>query len=39
MIFDLLTPPQGQQFDSRVISLLAFCSTHQPSLFDMPHDP
>ena len=38
MVFDLLTSPQGHQFDSRVKILLAFCSTHHPRQFDMPHD-
>ena len=38
MIFDLLTPPQGHQFDPRLKSLLAFCSTSHPHQFDMPHD-
>ena len=38
MIFDILTPPQGHQYDLRVKILLAFCSTHHPRQFDMPHD-
>ena len=38
MIFDLLTLPQGHQFDPRVKILLALYSTHHPLLFDMPHD-
>ena len=33
--FDLT---QGHQFDPRVKILLAFCSTHHPSHFDMPYD-
>ena len=38
MIFDLLTSPQGHQFDYRVKILVAFCSAHHPCQFDMPHD-
>ena len=38
MIFDLLTSPQGHQFDPRVKILLAFCSARNPCRFDMPHD-
>ena len=38
MIFDLLTLPQGHQFDPRVKMLPALCSTHHPLQFDMPHD-
>ena len=38
MIFDLMTSPQGHQFDPGVKILLAFCSTHNPRQFDMPHD-
>ena len=38
MIFDLLTSPQGHQFDPRMKILLAFCSAHHPYRFDMPHD-
>ena len=38
MIFDLLTSPQGHQFDPRVKILLAFCSACHPPQFDMPHD-
>ena len=38
MIFDLLTSPQGPQFDPRMKMLLAFCSAHHPRRFDMPHD-
>ena len=37
-IFDLLRSPQGHQFDCRVKILLAFCSNHHLSQFDMPHD-
>ena len=38
MIFDLLTLPQGHQFDPRMKTLLAFCSVRHPRRFDMPHD-
>ena len=38
MIFDLLTSPQGHQFDPRMKMLLAFCSACHPHRFDMPHD-
>ena len=38
MIFDLLTSPQSHQFDPRVAILFAFCFTHYPRQFDMPHD-
>ena len=38
MIFDLLTSPQGHQFDPRMKMLLAFCSACHPRRFDMPHD-
>ena len=38
MIFDLLTSPQGHQFEARVKILLAFCSTRHPCQFDMQHD-
>ena len=38
MIFDLLTSPQGHQFDPRMKILLAFCSACHPPQFDMPHD-
>ena len=31
MIFDLLTLPQGHQFDTRMKMLLAFCSAIHPS--------
>ena len=37
-IFDLLTSPQGHQFDPRMKRLLAFCSARHPRRFDMPHD-
>ena len=38
MIFDLLTLPQGHQFDPRMKMLLAFCSARHPRRFDMLHD-
>ena len=38
MIFDLLTSPQGHQFDPRMKMLLAFCSARHPHRFDMLHD-
>ena len=38
MIFDLLTSPQGHQFDPRMKMLLAFCSARHPRPYDMPHD-
>ena len=38
MIFDLLTSPQGHQFDPRMKILIAFCSARHPRRFDMPHD-
>ena len=38
MIFDLLTSPQGHQFDPLMNCLLAFCSARYPRRFDMPHD-
>ena len=38
MIFDLLTSPQGHQFDPRMKILLTFCSARYPCRFDMPHD-
>ena len=38
MIFDLLTSPQGHQFDPRIKMLLAFCSACHPRRFDMPYD-
>ena len=38
LIFDLLTSPQGHQFDPRMKMLLAFCSACHPRRFDMPHD-
>ena len=37
MIFDLLTSPQGHQFDPSIKILLAFCSAHHPHWFDLPH--
>ena len=38
IIFDLLTSPQGHQFDPKMKMLLAFCSTRDPRRFDTPHD-
>ena len=38
MIFDLLTWPQGHQFDPRMKILLAFCSARHPRRFNKPHD-
>ena len=38
MIVDLLTSPQGHQFDPRMKILLAFCSARHPRRFDMPHN-
>ena len=38
MITDLLTLPQGHQFDPRMKMLLAFCSACHPCRFDMLHD-
>ena len=38
MIFDLLTWPQGHQFDPWMKILLAFCSAGHPRRFDIPHD-
>ena len=38
MIFDLLTSPQGHQFDPRMKMLYAFCSARHPRRFDMLHD-
>ena len=38
MIFDLLTSPQGCQFDRRVNILIAFCSALHPGQFDMSHN-
>ena len=38
MIFDILTSPQGHQFDPRIKMLLAFCSACHPRRFDMLHD-
>ena len=38
MIFDLLTSPQGHQFDPRMKMLLALCSACHRRRFDMPHD-
>ena len=37
MIFDLLTSPQGHQFDPRMKILLAFCSSRHPRRLDIPH--
>ena len=36
LIFDLLTSPQGHQFDPRMKILLAFCSARHPRRFDIP---
>ena len=38
MIFDLLTLPQGHQFDPRMKMLLAFFTARHPLRFDMLHD-
>ena len=38
MIFDLLTSPQGHQFDPKMKMLLEFCSARHPRRFDMSHD-
>ena len=38
MIFDLLTSPQGHQFDPRMKMLLAFCHARRPRQFDMLRD-
>ena len=38
MIHDLLTSPQGYQFDPRMTSLLAFYFARHPRQFDMPQD-
>ena len=38
VIFDLLTSPQGHQFDPRMKMLLGFCSARHPRRFDMLHD-
>ena len=38
MIIDLLTSPQGHQFDPWVNILLALCSSRHPRQFDMPPD-
>ena len=38
MIFDILTSPQGHQFDPRMQILLAFCSACHPRRFDILHD-
>ena len=38
MVFDLLTPPQDQQFVPRVKCFSVSWSTDHPLLFDMPHD-
>ena len=38
MIFDLLTSPQGHQFDPKIKMLLAFCSARHPRQFDMLHE-
>ena len=38
MVFDLLTNPQGQQFDPRMKIVPAFCSARLSRRLDMPHD-
>ena len=38
MIFDLLTSPQGHQFEPWMKSLLGFSSARHPRRFDMQHD-
>ena len=38
IMFDLLTSPQGHQFDHRTKNLLVFCSACHPRQFNMPHD-
>ena len=38
LIFDLLTAPQGYQFDPWMKMLLAFCSARHPRRFDMQND-
>ena len=38
MIFDLLTSPQGHQFDPRMKMLPAFCTARHHRRLDMPHD-
>ena len=38
IIFDLLTSPQGHQFDPRMKILIALCSSRNPRRFDMLHD-
>ena len=38
MIFDILTSPQGHQFDQRATILLLLCSTHQFWQFDIQQD-
>ena len=38
MIFDLLTLPQGHQFDPNMKMLLAICSARHPRRFNMLHD-
>ena len=38
LIFELLTSPQGHQFDPRMKMLLAFCSASHPHRFDMLHN-
>ena len=38
MIFDLLTSPQGHQFDPRMKMILAFCSARHLRRFDVLHD-
>ena len=38
MIFDLLTSPQGRQFDPMMKMLLAFCYARHPRRIDMQHN-
>ena len=38
MIFELLTSPQGHQFDPRMKILHAFCSSRHPRRFNRLHD-
>ena len=38
MVFDLLTSPQGHQFDPKMKMLLAFCSARHLRQFDMLHE-
>ena len=38
MVLDLLSPPQGHQFDPRVKIFIVSWSADHPHRFDMPHD-